>query len=159
MLDFFFYGTLLDEAVRISVVGRALPDMSAESAVMGGHRRIGVRGATYPAIQRDPHSEVPGLIFRGFTPDEAARLSHFEGEGYAARMLPVTLREAGEWDRAWVFVPLDGVPLVPTPWDFGVWSRRHRRQYLAGVRGYVRSIVPRELAPMERDWRRRASAR
>lgn len=151
MLDFFFYGTLLDADVRTAVVGRALPE--AGEAVLEGHARVAVRGATYPAIRRDHRGAAPGAVFRGVGPREAARLSHFEGDGYEARRLPVALAD-GAQEQVWVFVPRPAMPLLPQPWEFESWARRHRRRYLAGVRGYVRGVDPGELDALERDWRR-----
>lgn len=158
MIDFFFYGTLLDDAVRATVVGRALPREEAAKAVLSAYRRVSVRGATYPAIRRDPRAQAPGLVFRGLHPREAARLSHFEGDGYEACRLPVAL-ETGVVDHVWVFVPVEGVPVLPRPWDFESWARRHCRRYLASVRRYVREVDPGELAVIEREWRRQAAER
>lgn len=154
MVDFFFYGTLLDAAVREAVVGRAVPDACGEPAVLEGYKRVAVRGVTYPVILPDPAGSAPGMVFRGFAPHECARLSQFEGERYDARRRRVVL-EAGGTDRPWVYVPVLRVPALARSWSFEDWARRHRARYVAAARKFARTLPPHELRLREQAWKRR----
>jgi len=153
MVDFFFYGTLLEPAVRAAVVGREVPDAAGEPAVLLGYKRVSVRGVTYPVILPDASGAVRGAVFRGFDAHECARLSQFEGERYGARRREIAL-EAGGADRPWVYVPVRRVPALPRRWDYEEWARLHRRRYLAAARQFARTLPAQEIRALERAWRR-----
>jgi hypothetical protein len=53
MACYFFYGTLMDAAVRAAVLGRALPADAVIAAELAGWRRVRRRGATYPVLGPD----------------------------------------------------------------------------------------------------------
>ncbi len=118
MLDFFFYGTLLDPDICRLVLRREVPPESIVPATLAGYRRYQVRNAPYPAAVRQPGAEIDGIVLRDLDALDAARLSNFEGDGYFATLCPVALTEnkSGE-DRlqeAWVFAATDRVPRRPT---------------------------------------------
>lgn len=94
-MNFFFYGTLMDEDVRALVVGRRAPPSACRPAVLAGYRRVFRDGAAYPILVRARASEgdgvtrVDGCLVAGLSKREISRLKVFEGEEYELTDLPV----------------------------------------------------------------------
>src|SRR5690606_32610492 len=108
-LDFFFYGTLLDDDVRAAVLGRTAPACAPVPAVLAGFRRVPVSGRSFPALIADPRGRVDGALLAGLDAAAAARLSYFEGPEYDPLLRPV-VDAAGVSRDAWVFVPAPRQP-------------------------------------------------
>lgn len=76
-MRFFFYGTLIDEAVRRAVLGRHAP-LRVEPARLGGWRRVAVPGKAYPVVLAEPQASVDGVLARGLTAAARRRLEGYE---------------------------------------------------------------------------------
>ena len=105
MARFFFYGTLLDDAVRRAVVGEGA---AAMRAVLPGYRRVRVAGKAYPTLVADRQGKVAGLLCTTDHPDALAKIRDYEGEGYAVLACDV-VTATGEVVGASVFVTRPGV--------------------------------------------------
>ncbi|MCX7364009.1 MAG: gamma-glutamylcyclotransferase [Alphaproteobacteria bacterium] len=77
-MRFFFYGTLLDRDVMALVIGRRLPAAAFAPAILPGHVRRRVKGASYPIAVRDTHGEIHGMVVGGLSVRDVARLSAYE---------------------------------------------------------------------------------
>lgn len=155
--DFFFYGTLCDDDVRACVVGRAC---AVEPATLDGHEAVPVERGRFPILLPQRGRQAAGVLCRGLSLMEAARLGLYEHEGrdYTARLLKV--RDSAETARAaWVFVPLAALRRGPGRWDLAEWQRFAKAEFLARVRQRVRLIEGRELEPLIDLWRGRAVQR
>src|SRR5256885_6183250 len=103
-MRFFFYGTLLDDALRRTVIGR---NIALGEATLAGWRRRGVVGKDYPMIERDPGGSVIGVVTETLGASEIARLQHYEGDGYA--LVTAGIRDRSGTDLvANIFVPPAG---------------------------------------------------
>lgn len=157
MIDFFVYGTLLDDAVRALVLGRGT---ALAPARLAGFRRVPVAGHSFPAVIADPRGRVEGALIAGVGVAEAARLSYFEGEAYQAVRREVE-RTDGAAAEAWLFVPAPRQPfgpgLKPRPgaWDLASWQRRHKAGYLRGVRAAMAQAPAPLLAELRQAWQER----
>jgi hypothetical protein len=125
---YFFYGTLIDPAVRSAVLGAYVNDESVSPARLAGWRIVGVRGQTYPVIVPAAAAAVDGVAvsFGGYPVGE--RLLAFEGPEYLSRSV---ILDSG--DEASVFVASKICRPTGLPWDFDNWRRRHKRACLAGL--------------------------
>ncbi|MCZ6863736.1 MAG: gamma-glutamylcyclotransferase [Alphaproteobacteria bacterium] len=159
MLNFFFYGTLLEPEVQRLVLQRDVPSENVVPATLVGYRRYMVLNASYPAVVRQPGAEIDGIVMIGLDALDAARLSIFEGDGYVAAncSVKITEDESGK-DRptqAWVFIASDRMPLTKADWSLKTWRVAHMGQILEiannrlGVRGDD------NVAVQERIWRAR----
>ncbi len=136
MRAFFFYGTLIDEAVLAAVIGRKPPP--SRPATLTGFRRVYRAGATFPVLKpADAAACIEGRLVERLTPADVRRLREFEGADYAVRTHTV-VAAAGDRVSAEVFVPKPAVPATDTEWSFEDWYRRHRPAYLRRIKG-VRS--------------------
>jgi gamma-glutamylcyclotransferase (GGCT)/AIG2-like uncharacterized protein YtfP len=160
MLDFFVYGTLLDDDVRALVLGRGAPDVAPVPARLAGFRRVPVAGHSFPVVIADPRGRVEGALIAGLGPAEAARLSYFEGKAYQAVRRTVE-RADGATVEAWLFVPAPRQPFAPGlrprpgTWDLASWQRRHKAGYLRGVRAAMAAAPAPLLAELRQAWQER----
>jgi hypothetical protein len=132
-MRFFFYGTLLDRDVASLVLRRRLSPQAYTQAILPGHARRRVRGASYPIVMRDPRSEVAGAVVGGLSPRDVARLAAYEGPRY--RIAPLKVRIAGTTTVVSVFEPVEErFQSTSGLWELTAWQRRYKRAFLARVR-------------------------
>ena len=132
-MRFFFYGTLLDRDVTALVLGRRLPASAFAPAVLPGHARRKVKGASYPIAVRDPRSEVAGAVVSGLSARDVARLAAYEGPRY--HIVPVKVRIAGVLSIVSVFAPVEErFQATGGSWELPMWQHRHKRMFLARIR-------------------------
>jgi gamma-glutamylcyclotransferase (GGCT)/AIG2-like uncharacterized protein YtfP len=158
MLDFFVYGTLLDDEVRALVLGRDAP---VAAATLAGLRRVPVAGHRFPVVIVDPRGRVEGALLRDVDLAEAARLSYFEGPDYEAVRRPLAGAD-GTGAEAWLFVPAPRRPFAPGlrprpgPWDLVAWQRRHKAAYMRGLRRAMAAPSRIVIAELRQGWQERA---
>ena len=155
--DFFFYGTLCDDDVRECVVGRAC---AVEAATLDGYEAVPVERGRFPILLAQRGRVAAGVLCRGLSLTEAARLGLYEHEGrdYTARRFPIKT-SAEQLQPAWVFVPLGTLRRGPGKWDLAEWQRFAKAEFLARVRQRIRLIEARDLDPLVELWRGRAVQR
>ncbi len=129
-MDLFFYGTLLDPAVRRLVLGAGAGRLRLEPARLIGYRRVAQRAETAPVIRRQAGGLVRGLLCRGLDERALARLEHFEGAGY--RKVSLEVRQGrGRSRRAFAFIGAARNAPQARSWRFEIWRRRHKRAFLS----------------------------
>ena len=153
-MDFFFYGTLLDPDIQRLVLQREVPSESIVAATLADFRRYAVLDAPYPAAVRHAGGEIDGIVMRGLDVLDAARLSNFEGDFYAATLCPVNAKADGK-KEAWVFIASDQVPLSGKEWSLETWQRAHKVQFLEIAHSWLGERGDDKVAVQERFWRAR----
>ena len=135
-MRFFFYGTLLDRDVMAMVIGRRLPPMAFAPAILPGHVRRRVKGASYPIAVQERREEIHGMVVVGFSARDVARLSAYEGPRYRIASLKVKLR--GALSTVSVFEPVEE-RFQPTSgaWSLTLWQRRDKQMFLGRLRRAV----------------------
>jgi hypothetical protein len=103
-MRFFFYGSLLDEAVRRRVLGPLERALVLEPATLEGWRRWRRRGLPWPMLRRAPGKRVDGVLAGPVSAAGARLLGRYEGRLYRTRALYVR-RSDGRRLPALVFVP------------------------------------------------------
>jgi hypothetical protein len=138
-MQFFFYGTLLDRDVTALVLGRRLPPAAYTPAVLPGHARLKVKGASYPIAVRDPKSEMTGAIVGGLSARDVGRLAAYEGPRY--RIAQLKVRISGGLSIVSVFAPIEE-RFQPTSgsWELTSWQRRHKKAFLARLGPMVSAL-------------------
>ncbi|QYK41133.1 MAG: NUDIX domain-containing protein [Paracoccaceae bacterium] len=115
---FFFYGTLCHLPLLRVVIGRE-PD--AVPAQLSGHAVRWAEGRDFPMIVETSGAEAPGLLVRGLTAEDRARLDFYEGGfGYHTRVLSVTCATGSE--AAQVYWPDPGLWQPGAPWRLTDWA-------------------------------------
>lgn len=125
MDDFFFYGTLCHMPLLRVVLGR---DVEAEPAVLAGHAvfwALGLDGSRrdFPMIVPAAQGRALGLLVRGMTAQDRARLDFYEGGfGYLCRDMVVSV--AAGTTRAPVYFPTSQDLKPGAPWVLADWEAR-----------------------------------
>lgn len=141
----FFYGTLLDEDIRTSVLGSDfLPD-SVAPAILKGWRRVGVAGRTYPTLIPHPTGRVSGLAVCGLDQAQMRNLLRYEGGEYCLREVRIRL-ECGALAPARTFLCRPGIRTSPHEWRLSQWRRRHKSAALAHTQSPAGLYPPRPYA-------------
>ena len=135
-MNFFFYGTLLDDEVFALVTGRSLDPPERCRATIDGYCRVFREGASYPILIATASGRVDGALVSGLGPKETERLKTFEGNEYDLVQL-IVRRHTGRPVAAHVFMAKTWVTGSTDPWDLAHWRHRHKRRYLARLRGPV----------------------
>ncbi len=120
MTQLFFYGTLCHLPLLRAVLGRDDPDVVP--AALADHAVFWVDGASFPMIAAQPGAQAQGVILRGATEADIARLSHYEG-AYGYGLVPVSPVSTGGAGavQALAFFP-ESADLRPgAPWDLAAW--------------------------------------
>ncbi|MFO0988944.1 MAG: gamma-glutamylcyclotransferase family protein [Alphaproteobacteria bacterium] len=151
--DFFFYGTLCDADVRKVVFGRAV---EAVPATLADHEAVPVVRGRFPMLMFQRGRTAAGVLCRGLTLADAARLGFYEHEGrdYGVRILAVS--HAGGLHRAWTYVPLAALRRGMGRWDLAEWQRFAKRDFLARAARWMRRVEAKDLEPFVDLWRGRA---
>ncbi|MGZ8409581.1 MAG: gamma-glutamylcyclotransferase family protein, partial [Hyphomicrobium sp.] len=132
-MNFFFYGTLLDDDVFALVTGRSTAPHDRCRAAIHGHLRVFREGASYPILVAAAGGRVDGALVAGLGPKETERLKTFEGDEYDLVQLVVHRHNRGP-ASAYVFMAKTWVAGSAEEWDLAHWRRRHKRRYVARLR-------------------------
>jgi Gamma-glutamyl cyclotransferase, AIG2-like len=99
----FFYGSLLDPAIRRRVLGAAAQRLAAEPATLDGWRRWRRRDLPWWMVRRCPGARVEGVLVGPVGAPSLRLLRRYEGPLYRTRAVFVRRRD-GRRLRALVFV-------------------------------------------------------
>ncbi|WP_299731669.1 NUDIX domain-containing protein [uncultured Tateyamaria sp.] len=117
MKNLFFYGTLRHVPLLECVMGRMADAPDFDPAVLPGHAVMAARDGPYPVLIRAEGSEAHGVVVRGLSNEDIARLDYYEG-GFDYDLQLLTLADGTQAD---VYIPDEGVQATPEPWDFDRW--------------------------------------
>ena len=134
----FFFGTLMHEAVLEAVLDRPVEGHELTSAVLRGYRRERAAAASYPVLVEDRRAAVEGRLMHRPTRRCILRINHFEDDEYRACRL--TVLTASQPVAAWVFLPLDHVPMMRPSgelWHLDQWAGQHLDAYRDAIDGWM----------------------
>ena len=117
MADFFFYGTLCHAPLLDCVLGRKVDHVPARLA---GHAVHWAEGQLFPMILRRDGAVANGILVRGLSDLDVARLDFYEG-GFDYGTSEVVL-DGGAVAR--VYFPEPGVWVAGAPWVLADWVAR-----------------------------------
>ena len=124
----FVYGTLMQDAVRAAVCGRALP---ARAATLAGYARYALRGEVYPAIVPRPRATTDGLLCEGVDHALWQHLDAWESPLYERLTVNVVSGDTLLAAQAYVLTPREHHRLEDRSWSPRDFERLHLAAYLA----------------------------
>ncbi|MGY9047117.1 hypothetical protein P775_19745 [Puniceibacterium antarcticum] len=123
MADVFFYGTLCHAPLLEVVLARPAAEIDAVPAVLGQHGVWWVAGHAFPMIAEEEGAQAEGLLVRGLSETDVARLSYYEGGfDYALRDVVVTCDDRQA--PAQVYFPANDRWQAGARWDLNDWAGR-----------------------------------
>ncbi len=138
----FFFGTLMHHEVLERVLDRRVLPHELRPATLGGFRRERAAQASYPVLVADPAASVAGRLLCRPSRRCIRRINHFEDEEYHARRL--TVASHGASLAAWVFLPLEHVPMMQPsgePWDLESWAVAHLDAYRQAITRWMVGVA------------------
>lgn len=122
MADVFFYGTLRHVPLLEIVLGRPASAIDLCVAHLSDHAVYGVQDQPFPMLQSEPDATADGLLVRGLTDEDVARLQFYEG-GFVYDLCPVSVALGdGATARARVFFPTAGAWEAGPLWSLQGWE-------------------------------------
>jgi ADP-ribose pyrophosphatase len=117
LTDFFFFGTMCHAPLLRAVVGR---DVAVEAAHLPDHRVAQAAGQSFPLIVPQAGRRAPGVLVRGLTDGDIARIDFYTaGFACAARDLAV---QADPPAVARIYFALPGQWSAGGDWLFADWQ-------------------------------------
>lgn len=158
----FFYGTLRHAPLLAIVLGRSADDIDMIAAELPGHAVYAVKGQPFPMILPAPGASAPGLLVRGLSESDFARLVYYEG-GFDYTLIERDLRtDRGEIAQAQVFFPDPGLWEPAGPWSLAEWEQAWAAMSLYAAREVMAFYGRRSAAEVALSFpsvRQRAAAR
>ena len=143
------------------VLGRRAETLDAQPAVLPGHAVFWAAGEAFPLILAAPGQEARGLLLRGLSAEDVARLAYYEGAfGYARQTVQLKL-ENGKVAAGEVFFPDPGQWQAGDPWALEDWVARWGAVSCRAARevmGYYGRVSAEEVAERFPAIRRRAAS-
>jgi Gamma-glutamyl cyclotransferase, AIG2-like len=152
-MRFFFYGSLLDPAIRRAVMGRWAARCRIVPAELDGWRRCRYRRTIYPVLLRKPGAAVRGCLIEDVAAEAASRLAAFEGPAYRVARISARLTGGGVAD-ACVFLPSRRLAGAES-WNLSEWSRGRQRRALRLAQAQMARHGRLALRERLTGWRRR----
>ncbi len=125
----FVFGTLRDPILLALVSGMDNLHEAARPATAAGWCVEKVRDQVFPAIRTDQDGVAHGLLLSDVPAQAMARLNFFETAfGYSLQMADVDVETTCV--QAEIYVPDRADAQTDGPWDFALWQRLGRAQFL-----------------------------
>lgn len=148
----FFFGTLLDAAVREAVIGRPVPDADCAAVVLDGFRRVRVVDESYPALVPCAGHSVDGILVEDLSAEEILRVMWFEGDEYTPEAVQVRF-ERGGFDEAFTFLCASDLCLTDESWDYESWTAELLERYVWMTQEWMRGYGERSFSEQDAIWR------
>jgi nudix-type nucleoside diphosphatase (YffH/AdpP family) len=157
MKNLFFYGTLRHVPLLEIVMERSADALGVTDVQLEGYRVSAVAEGPFPMIEEMAGEVAKGILVRGLTSDEIARLDFYEGS-FAYDLRQVTLADG---QVAEVYVPQPGLWTPDGPWSVMEWAETSGKMSLIAateVMGYYGKRSRDEVAEMFPVIRARAAS-
>jgi hypothetical protein len=150
---FFFYGSLMDLELLEAVLDRAAPDLTFTSGWLTGYAAEVADGYTFPTLAERRRNRVDGVVTRGLSREDVARIAYFEDTEYAPAVLDIATAEGDI--AAHVLMATAALKSTGEPWRFDHWRKHHKPALLAVTRKIMREHYGRTpLAEIDAVWHR-----
>jgi nudix-type nucleoside diphosphatase (YffH/AdpP family) len=123
MTSFFCYGTLRHLPLLGIVLGRAPSSLDMAQAVLPDHAVYWAKDQTFPMIVAQAGAQAQGLLIRGLSDEDVARLDFYES-GFDYDLSPVhVVTEDGNAEPAQVFFPDVSLWQPGATWSLTEWEK------------------------------------
>lgn len=150
---FFFYGSLMDRELLEAVIDRSSDHLDLQRARLCDHVVETALGYSFPTLVAKRGAKVDGVLAKGLSDADVARISYFEDTEYETVNLTVSTVQAHV--MAQVFVANATLASSGDAWDFSHWRAHHKQVLVAVTRKVMREhygVTPFE--DIDRHWHR-----
>ncbi|GAA6192573.1 NUDIX domain-containing protein [Phaeobacter sp. NW0010-22] len=133
MTDLFFYGSLRYTPLLETVLGREASEIDMIEAHLPDHAVHAVVDQAFPMILHMSNVKAQGVLVRGLSDDDIARLVYYEG-GFDYDLSQHSLMtETGDTAAGEVFFPAPGLWKAGEPWSLKGWIDKWGAMSLAAA--------------------------
>jgi hypothetical protein len=143
----------MDRDLLEAVIDRTSDHLHLQHARLSDHVAETAQGYSFPTLVARRGANVDGVLARGLSNADVARISYFEDTEYST--VNLTVATAQTRVVAQVFVGNATLASSGEPWDFLHWQTHHKRLLVAVTRRVMREhygITPFE--DIDRQWHR-----
>lgn len=133
---FFFYGSLMDRDLLEAVIDRSSAHLHHQPAQLGGYAAETAKGYSFPTLVVRRGGIVEGIVTRGLSDEDIARISYFEDTEYAHAPVEVLTGQARIVART--FMSTQTLQSSGEAWDFTHWRVHHKPVLVAVTRKVMR---------------------
>lgn len=150
-MNWFFFGSLMDQEVLEIVVGRTVLEEEMIVAELPGYRRVSVANESYPALAFTPNQSIDGILIETLDATEALRIMYFEGEEYRAEEVQLRLKNQKPVS-AFCFLPSEDLSIINLEWDFEQWKTKYKHDFLHLSEEWMSSYGTLDFAEVNAQW-------
>ncbi|QFT60031.1 ADP-ribose pyrophosphatase [Sulfitobacter sp. THAF37] len=158
MRSLFFYGSLRHQPLLEIVLDRSADKLDMASAVLPGYATFAVEGAPFPVARPSAEGAAHGILVRGLTDAEVARLDFYEA-GFGYELVEMMLADG---QNALVYLSEPDRWTPAGPWSLAEWEAQWAALTCEAARevmGYFGQRSGAEVAGMFPMIRKRAQSR
>jgi len=123
-MTFFFFGTLRDQGLLESVLGRTSTHLTKTDGWIDGFATRRAKDETFPVLIEEDGARLSGIVVEGLSDNDMARIRFFEDTFYEASSVTVETNEGHK--LAQMFLVTDPTQATDDVWSFESWSERDR---------------------------------
>lgn len=120
MRNLFFYGSLRHRPLLEIVLDRVADKLEMEKAFLPGYAAFAVSQGPFPMIGADPSGAAEGLLVRGLSDADIARLDFYEGS-FAYDLVEMILADG---QSAEIYLPPPDKWTAQGPWSLAEWETK-----------------------------------
>lgn len=151
MKDLFFYGTLCHVPLLEFVLGRPAAQIDMTPTVLPDHASFWVADHSFPMIVSAAGAQAAGLLVRGLSPGDVARLDFYEG-GFAFELKEVQVQDGAAMAAAQVYFPASGLWQAGAPWELDTWAARWGQITVTAARDVMAQFGQRPAQEVRALW-------
>lgn len=123
-MTFFFFGTLRDQELLGSVIGRTAAHLTFIDGWISGFASRRAKDETFPVLIEKKGARLPGVVVEGLSDEDVSRIRFFEDTFYEASPVIVETKEGERSAR--MFLVTDPDQATEDVWSFESWGERDR---------------------------------
>ncbi|MCR8826620.1 NUDIX domain-containing protein [Pseudosulfitobacter koreensis] len=146
MTNLFFYGSLQHVPLLEVVLGAPFADLDVTDAALPDHTVMAVTDGPYPTLVAQKGSVASGIVVRGLTAEQIARLDFYEG-GFEFDLRHVTLSDG---QGAQVYFAANAELATDGAWSLASWQARWGTMTVIAAREVMGYFGERDAADVAR---------
>ena len=149
-MDFFFFGTLRERSILETVIGGEGSHLGFLDGHLPDHNARVVQDEDYPVLVPAAGELLPGVVVRGLSGADMARIRFFEDSYYEPLEVCVSTSEGQI--SCHVFASPEGSEELGEIWDFETWPVEDREVFRLVAEQFMSRFGHATFEEVDADW-------